>query len=522
MSEFCYPAGDHDRPRNLLGLLGTFWTNTYTGRDQVQSYVGALAQLSAQTHLDLLELVASMSRYEVPLFHRDNWYLLTLKQSERNGAKTSLYRYGDAGIQYGGPLHYDVPAVRELHTFPLPTKLANVGLIMNRITEPSVTLTQSLDYLVDIERDAIVFRSNPFDNPLIATRPVYENGEIIDYEAALWLFRGEFDFEHIYRQFGYILGLKLQSSKGYRDLLNAIFDAIVGGTAQAQISRAFAAITGIPLVMETQETVEHITLDGGGRLVITDQHVYRFQADATMLVEVGDVVTAGDPLTDALEIIELNRGQVPSSVEALALGEGLLASCFYGDLVFENREVPLEVEEDHVSGYTYVKFGLGGFPLDVERFFDDLHARGIELATAEIDTCAGETRVGTLAHVLDTRVNQTGEPLARHLPSTINPLQFLVQNVLRNNVFLVRVKAAGMGRDALGLYNVRHLSKIVPPHTAMLLILELTVPEETVSVDLITESLGRLDGLEPLVDDVPESMVDDSRIGIRTVSGVCQ
>lgn len=69
---------------------------------------------------------------------------------------------------------------------------------------------------------------------------------------------------------------------------------------------------------------------------------------------------------------------------------------------------------------------------------------------------------GALAHLLDRRPNGPGEPLA-HLPATINPLEFLIANVLRNNAYLVRIKASSLRRRKLGLYNMRHLRRLLPP-----------------------------------------------------------
>src|SRR5690606_17803300 len=115
---------------------------------------------------------------------------------------------------------------------------------------------------------------------------------------------------------------------------------------------------------------------------------------------------------------QFQRGQVPAELRAVELGRGWLAAGFVGGLTFENKDVPLVVESDGV--YTRLSWELGGWDQDVRRFFDQLHARGL-------------ANPPTLAQLLDRRTNPAGEPTAANLPATINPLAFLVANVLRNH-----------------------------------------------------------------------------------------
>lgn len=533
MPHFPFPNTIYDEPQNLLATLGSWWADDYAGRDQVMSLVRGKAQVENQTMLDLMELIASLSRFSVPIYHTDNWFPLYLKASERNDAQTSLLRY-DAGATYDAGEHYNVPTSSPFHAFPLPDKLVEAPLIMNRFTDPTLTQNSGIDYI--LTDDAIVFRTNPFNDPRVAKRVVYKQGVAVDTEALLWVYRGQFDWDTVYRQFAYVLGMRLQSSAGYRDIMNAVYDAMVGGTTCTDIVKAFSAMTGVPLVKEDRETIVDIVADPENLVIITDLHVYKFGLLATPLVAVGDVVYRGQPLTDALRVFELNQGVVPDQLEALALGEGLLSTCFYADLIFENVDVPLVVNERHPSGYTKVTWDLGGFPLDVEQFFDDLHARGVEEAERPLDDC--ETlktvrypasdcdevellgRRGTLAHLLDKRVEQVGEPKATHLPATINPLKFLIQNVLRNNAFIVRVRAASTGSGGVGLHNIRLLRKVAPPHTAMILVVDLTAAKDSVTVNNVTEQVSTFVGMEPLSDTV--DTVNDARVTIRVINGTCQ
>ena len=535
MADYIYPSTDYDRAKNLLALLGTFWYELYEGRDQVLSIAAAKGQVENQTLTDLLAAADALAYRSCPLYHVDNWYVLRLLKSQMNTRDASQLAY-DGSARFDAGEFFDAAAATDRFMFPVPSELAEIKQLFNRFTEPSLSWMPGVDFTLGA--GYISFLANPFLDNRIAKRAVYQDGVIVDEEAVLWVFKGQFDFNTVYRQYGYVLNMHFRTSKSYRQLLTSFFDSIVGGPTALPLLLATAAITGIPLVQEPVETVEEITTDARGLLIATDQHVYRFASSALPQVAVGDTVRAGQSLTDALTIMELNRGTIPDDVRALAMGKGFLSACYFGDLIFENKEVPLEVDEQHHSGFTYVKFGLGGFPLDVTRFFDEMHDRGIAASQQPIDECQptdtvllpgdecdGEglpdqrIRRGTLAHLLDRRAEPIGEPTAASLPRTINPLRFLVANVLRNNTTLIRVKAASFGFDSLGLHASTHFRKIVPPHTAVILIVELTPHSDSVTVDMLAETLTKFKGMS-VADNLTDLVTDSCRP--RIISGTCQ
>ncbi len=454
-----------------MNVLGSFWASTYQGLSQVRELADSKLQLEAQTHLDLLELISSLSRIDCPIFHRDNWHLITLKESELNPASYSLAKYDQADIVFDQPgLQYDVPRRLPAFAWQVPEGLADAPLLFNRITNPSLTYVKGVDY--SVMSGYLVFRDNPFDSSLAPKRSMFAGNAVVDREVALWAFAGQFDYQTVYRQFGYVLQLKLTSGEAYKTLVNAMFDALVLGTTASHLQAAWSAVTGIPLVIEDTETVEVIRDEGHRQLVVTNRNVYAFAPSATVLVVEGAVVRRGQPLTDALIFFEFNRGQCPSAaaVPAIALGRGVLAAGFFGDITFENKDVPLIVTTD-ADGYTKVSWEVSGWPGDVELFFDSLHERGRATGT-------------TIAHLLDRRpaANRDTEPSAGALPPAINPLAFLCRNVFRDNFFLVKVKAAAAGLGT-GMHAARFLRKIVPPQTCMIVLVELEYTDAAIKMD---------------------------------------
>jgi hypothetical protein len=571
--EFVYPGSDFDRSRNLIAALGSFWSRLYTGVDQVHSYVDATAHVANQTYQNLIETIEALSRFDIPLFHTEKLTPVVLKKSERNSARTTIARFDrDPPANFDGSLQFDsANEGAPFFSFPLPASLIDVAQLFNRITFPTGVLSKNLDFLVDVERRALIFAKDPFENPAFTKRPAADTTE--DEELTLWAFCGQFDYNNVFNQFAYAVGIKLRTSQGYKDLTNAVISGLVAGGATAAIlDSAIAAICGLPISVGPDEVVERVDNDARGLLIITDKAVYRFPETAIPRVEVEQRLSAGTPLVYGVDVHEFFVGNsytrqpeqrvlccpapnnilssntwesltteneedllvdpneeqcqpVRKNIAAVAIDSGFLASCFYGDIVFENKLVPLEVNAAHHTGYTYVKFRLGGYPADIEQFFDEVHTRGVqaaELRKTQPD-CAPKLKIGTLAHLLDKRVNASTEPTAAQLPKTINPLRFLVENVLRNNVFVVRISVTALGLNPLGLYNIRHLRQLLPPQTAMIAIFELAADKDTINPENFTaETLQHFTGMEPLGDEVPVSLVSDLGATARLVSGTCQ
>lgn len=567
--EFVYPNSDLDRGRNLITLLGTYWARTYTASDQLLSYTTATALTVAQTHRNLLEVVAALSRYDTPLFHRELLLPIVLRRSQMNTVVTNIAKFDNIDTAFDQSVVFDAPVNSDVCAFPLPDNLANVGHIFNKITFPTVAFLPGIDFRVDTSRNALLFAANPFENHGVVVRQVIIDGKQ-DEELTLWGFCGDYDYNYVFNQFAYAVGINLKTSQGYKDLMNAVFNSLIdGGAAAKNLDLALSAICNIPLVSDSQEIVEAVRRDAYGLFIATDRNVYRFSDAAIPLVTEGQTVFGGQPLVDGFDITEFRPGNYFKELQenlptyrpaitdflathgfeyletenandlildieetcpprkkdlpALALDNGFTAACFYGDLVFENKEVPLHVDTHHISKYTYVHFQLGGFPGDVKRFFDEVHIRGIE-SLQNINECRPPMKKpGTLAHILDSRKYAETEPGPQHLPATINPLRFLIENVLRNNVFVVRITVSALGQKQLGLYNIRHLRQLLPPQTAMIVVFELTAKQDIVSADQrVTEYVTNFVGMEPANDEIPNANVQDLGATLYLISGTCQ
>lgn len=491
MANFTYPNRDIDKPDRLLDYLGTFWSRSFTSREQVRAYIEACGQVELQKTISLQEAADLIGRESAPIYHTEQWYELTLLESEMNATEADLLAYGDNHVTtpavYGRQVdgyeyHYGVPKQSLTFSFPAPVGLAKGHAVFDRLRDPALCWQHGLDYYYDSQRQLLVFRHNPFETAGLTPEEIYTGSEVTDRSVRLYLFRAEFDLDYLWKHFGYILNIHRESSLAYKRLINAIFDGVVEGTASKHMSLAFAAITDTPIVLEETETVEAVVRDHRYLLIVTDQHAYRFSPDADAIVTVGQVVRRYDQLVDTVTFYEFNRGQLPDDLIAIEMPRATLAGDYHGGLAFFNKTVDLEVDTSGI--FTKVSFELSGFPGDVEKFWDDFHARGVDSPP-------------TLAQLLDQRTNKVGEPTAAALPATINPLKFLVENVLREHAFVVKVKFNQFGPDAAGVGSIRYLHDLIPPHTMMVVIVELAADTDIVTMD------GPGDALEAGYDEEP-------------------
>jgi hypothetical protein len=481
MSLPVYPPEDLNRGLQLLQQLGSFWLNIFDDRETLRANLRASAHEQAQVHLNFLEAVACVSRLNVPVFHTENWHLLVIKLSDVL-AVPSAYQpddlvYGEQdGSVFGRPSGFiqnyggmDKPGIIQA---PLPAGLEDIPFnLQNLVISPSKVWINGLDFKINHDRRLLVFTEDPFKSSLVPHRDVFDSaGNKVDEEIALWVYKGQFDLQHIYIHFGYALGLQLASAQGYKDLLNAIWDMHVLGPSIEDLRLFLAALSGAPTVIDTEETVLVVRVEETERLVVTNTHVYRVPLEANLLVSEGDVLVHGDPVSDAVIVRELS-GHVPdyTDIPAVALSRNFLSGGYFSELTFKNNRVALEYLGADQDGKTVVRFEVSGFPGDVEKFWDDVHTRG------KID---GET----LANLLDTRENPVGEPGPLNLPAMVNPLEFVMENLLRNNLFVINVRQASFHKGAPGVKLFRLLRDVIPPHTTYLVFIELTPDDEVVDL----------------------------------------
>lgn len=448
-----FPNGRFDGLALLASTLGNFWTEIFGDSEFVYDLLRAFAAQERQLEQTSGELYDSIGRATCPVYHKDLWLSLELNESE--GLPASFLDYGGGAVYGAQPATsltyaYGTPA-DATKEFPAPAGLKAVYLITDAPSLPAVCLTSGVDFFLDADRGKLVFLADPFaDSRLV---PFFGDDGV--RRLRLSLFMAESDLNYVPLLYGSVLGLRGTSSNTYKALVNASLDAVATGSSASLAAAVIEAASGVRLAVSA-ETVEAVTTDASGLLIVTDKEVYRFAASATPLVAVGARVVAGDPLVDAVVLFEPNSGVIPAGLSSLAVSKGLLGT--QGELVFQDAELPLTVTTG-VSGKTKVTFSLGGFQADVDAFFTEAHARGVT---------AGKT----LANYLDLRPQpQATEPTALNLPATLNPLRFLFTNFLRYGCLVVLIRPHSLDPEAgAGLDKLSALRRVLPPHATALIV----------------------------------------------------
>ena len=215
-----------------------------------------------------------------------------------------------------------------------------------------------------------------------------------------------------------------------------------------------------------------ITYPSIKQVVVTDKHTYNVHIDATVTVAVGDTLHAGDTIADTWNITYLNRqNRDYSSVQAIAVGEKFLSGGYKGEFVFNNKSVELEYLGQDRDGKTFVKFELGGYPDEVDKYW------------AAVQETAKEHGYKTLAELLDTRSAPVGQPMAGNLPASTNPLGFVLENIFKNNLFLVKIRPLHFLNDVSALKVFSYLKQLVPAYSTFMLIMDLTIDKESITLD---------------------------------------
>ena len=246
---FQYPQDDLDNTARLLASMGSLWADLYDGNDVTETYVYGLAQLERQAFDDMREAAACISRQTTPVFHQERWTELVIRKSQRN-SDTNLLRYS-SGATYGNGSIYGGTRVSALSAYPIDAVICGVPMISNRITQPSLLLFAGIDYVVEPHSGVLVFRDDPFTNPLFVANEVYDDaGAVVDHEISMWLYHAQIDRKYLFTTWGYPWGIEMQSSETYKKFLNYLWDAVVGGTAAREVYGAITSALDVPLSLD--------------------------------------------------------------------------------------------------------------------------------------------------------------------------------------------------------------------------------------------------------------------------------
>jgi hypothetical protein len=384
----------------LEALAGTFWADI--NPDPVfRTLISAQKQIEAQTELDRQLLAACTGRETTPIFRRvllQPWLIQSQARIDKR-------------------------------TWSAPSKVVRVPAITDRLKHPNRVWLDKMDFYA--ENGQICFREDPFASNS-EQAPVFDaDGLIIDAALTLWLCNADYDEGYLSNMWGAAVGLTAPSSEEYRDLLCAVYSALIGGTSRRHVEQVVSILNGGTYARE-DETVVESGRDSQGLFLATDKNIYRPAKNGLPVVEVGARLKAGDPIFNTVTF-----RRHANDLQQLTVPKNFLDVSIGGDLTFRNCEVPL------IHSTRHVEFEVGGHPEAIKRFWNLFNARKTEDGRHLCDLLSGET--------------------------TINPLRFIVQNVLQYNCLLCIIRSPETPSTLSAIDQNRLLRQIVPPHEALLI-----------------------------------------------------
>lgn len=463
MNPVALPVQDFARDADtLFRWLGLFWSSLYEDPDFLKRAQGARAIGVAQVYLDLLETAQLLDRNRMPVLHRERWYPIVIRRSQRDTGGVARLRFGMQPAPVFGPQEGgDFPSGSKfafgagasfagVFTYPLPEPAVSVVCVVDNIAAPTTVLVRDRDFT--LQDGSIVLRRG--DDPFTGTSAfaVSEDGD--DAEAVLWGCDVMFDKDFVYQHAGAILGVNTPSTEHFKRAINAVWDLVNCGASPRLLTTGLAAICGVPVCLSDGETVEAIATFEHATTVITSTGTYDIRPEARLAVAVGDVLAQGQPLTTGIRVYgpltaaalsqpSLLRTDMP----ALPLTPEFFAVPLAYGLSAGWDPAPIKCAGTDANGNPRLWFPLQGAETDVRAFWGEVWRRA-EAAGVSLQACFQD-------HISDTVTGNT-----EAVWGYVEPLDFMLRNLVGSNTVFV-----ALDTDALGVGEARTL---LPAFVALL------------------------------------------------------
>lgn len=267
-------------PNKFFNGIGSLWSQLFEDRKTLEDFGYAGKELLTSAYMEMANLTLSISHDDVPVFDRTKWDIVVLKASE-------------------------VVIEDSRFKFPIPYSLNNKGLrsasvLLPSLVFPKLFLVQNQDF--SIENNLIAFNADPFlntDIPIVAV-----NG---DQEIHLWAPVSEVDTNRIWRYYGHFIKRWNYSSKSYKSFTRGMFHVQMFGPILDRIAAGLQLIAGLPITSDPgnkTETVLDITSNASQQVIRTNLKEYVVAPDVGVLVNIGDVLSPFQPLTDTAQVVD--------------------------------------------------------------------------------------------------------------------------------------------------------------------------------------------------------------------------
>lgn len=239
----------------VIGSLGDFWYSLYSNREQVEAFVDSFLEVQKQIQQETDELEKSINRHTVPVFRTVNWFPIHILESEFLASQYPYITF-DSGLNFNEGYSYG-HRVKNSYKVTLPDEIVSVGALQERIRDNMVSIVSPV-----ISKHCFYTDWNPFNTATTYVRDVYNDfGEVVDREAVIWLKDVKIDKEDLYNLFGYVIGIRMESSEQYKSLINGLMDTLVNGPSKNALIRVFSALLDISVINNQNALKVYTTSD---------------------------------------------------------------------------------------------------------------------------------------------------------------------------------------------------------------------------------------------------------------------
>ena len=267
--------------KQLLALLGSFWTRIFTSADLLKQLFRGQLSTHSQSEQGVAELVQSAGNAEVPAGRTSTWTKMVFSiysQSPIEYGNPSR-TYGSLSTYYYGQL-YDNKA-----TYSIDDDILSIPFMYDSLVNPTQVLTEGIDY--KISSGKLVFKKPlTFEDKsvtLYARNTVRESGFTTSRLGyALGTYLGDevyrkVPFKHVWRMSSY--------GPNYLDFLSML-----------------GSCSGTPVTAQ-DEVVEMTEIAGSICVVVTDKAAYAVPASKALSLSIGQALPQGSPMSTGIQLL---------------------------------------------------------------------------------------------------------------------------------------------------------------------------------------------------------------------------
>lgn len=458
----------------LVRWLRTFWTKLYKDKTFLVHLQASRAERVAQLYLDVLENARLLDHKKAPVFHRERWYPIVVRENMRNDAGAAVARLGDGGLllgadhQTGDDGAFSSPVKIGEHVDRADTVSYAVkddvkkimSCVVDDIVEPHVVLREGADFKLD--RRSIVLRKelDPFSED--SKFPVFEVPETPDSEATreavLWACDAMIDKDYVFKHVGYAVGIESESTTENAEFVKTVWDATTDGLNVEHLQQLLGSLCRVPVILEDVEKIESVYRTSESTTVVTDRHAYVLGPDAVLrdAIRTGNSARRGDLLDCSVKIYPFvvdaddvkrysgfDLDTFKKDVASLAIPGALISGDDSSGFYVEWAEQPVEQVGVDSNGNPRYRFDIGLDEAADARFWEGVWAKYEKLDRS-------------MAECFDS-------------VETVSPLKFFLRNLVGANTLIVVIDTDRIPEDA-PLYNpsfFNALRKLVPAYVRM-------------------------------------------------------